>query len=210
MKEWTFEADSQLMKHYGPQAVLSHPKEHGIPRQWNGPHCKLNPQRYSYMMMSMCEGYSSRPPIAPAFANAQEWAYISNCAMQAVEGSRGSAIWQNLKKNGLEDNTQTLAWRIQKQFEEGMDDGTLSGSGIRSASTTMRALIPMANFTDGKKADIANGYISHVQTFGLQKPKSNSGIEAFTTMPAALLHNPDEIADTAWESREAARAASHA
>ena len=132
--------------------------------------------------------------------------------MKAAEASKGSHIWQNLQKHGLDDNPQTLGWRIQREIEDGIENTPLMGAGIREASKTLRALVPMANFTTGTKAAIAQEYLAYVKTNVLQSPKlnSNSGIEAFSHMPAALLHDPDQIADIAWETRAAAVAATAA
>ena len=48
----------------------------GMPRLWDGPRDKLDPQKHSYMMMmSIGEGNPSRLAIAPQLVAAREWSY---------------------------------------------------------------------------------------------------------------------------------------
>ena len=106
------------------------------------------------------------------------------------------------------DNLQTLIWRIQKQIEKGSKDGTVSGEGMRKLSTTLRKLVPLANFTKGEASELAEEFIAWVETYGIKTPPTKSALEAFSTVPAAFMHNADEVRGASWESRQAMRVAS--
>ena len=67
----------------------------------------------------------------------------------------------------------------------------------------------MANFTGGEASELADEFIGHVETNGSKVPTTSKSLEAFSTVPTAFMHNPDEIREASWESREAMRIASH-
>ena len=99
--------------------------------------------------------------------NVKEWNYHLWNGLRALEGAQGSKKWINRVKHGLKDNLQTLSWRIQKQIEKGSKDGTVSGEGMRKLSTTLRKLVPMANFTIGEASESAEKFIAWVETYGI-------------------------------------------
>ena len=78
---------------------------------------------------------------------------------------------------------------------------------MRQISRKLRDLYPMANFTTGEAAALANEYAAWVKTYGIKEPPTKSELELFTTAPAAFLHNPDEIREQAEEYRHAIKIA---
>ena len=109
-----------------------------------------------------------------------------------------------MQKSGLGDNHSTLGYRLMREIQDGIKNGTLLGRRIRETSLALRKLIQMANCTTGDRVALAKEYLAHVQTNGLQSREviSNSGIEVFTNTLAVFLHDPSEIEDMAWEVRD--------
>ena len=112
----------------------------------------LNPQNHIYDAYCKRVGQITQP--AP-IANAQEWAYLLHNGMSACECFMGSHAWQEKRSEGLEDNIGTLCYRITKQLNEGIADGTVGGNGTKTMLRDLKMVCPMANCMRDAKHELA-------------------------------------------------------